>query len=51
MATTDKREPINPGEVLMEEFIEGFGITRNELAVSISVPPRRINAIAPLQTA
>lgn len=29
----------------MEEFIEGFGITQNKLAVSIGVPPRRINEI------
>jgi len=29
----------------MEDFIEGFGITQNKLAVAISVPPRRINEI------
>lgn len=29
----------------MENFLEGFGITRHELAVSIGVPPRRINEI------
>ena len=29
----------------MADFIEGFGITQNELAVSIGVPPRRINEI------
>ncbi len=29
----------------MEEFIQGFGITQNKLAVSIGVPPRRINEI------
>lgn len=34
-----------PGEVLMEDFIEGLGITQNKLAVSIAVPPRRINEI------
>ncbi|WP_301482669.1 HigA family addiction module antitoxin [Intrasporangium sp.] len=34
-----------PGEVLMEEFIEGFGLTQNKLAVAIGVPPRRINEI------
>lgn len=37
--------PIHPGEVLMEDFLEGFGITQNKLAVSIGVPPRRINEI------
>ncbi|ATG51363.1 addiction module antidote protein, HigA family [Brachybacterium vulturis] len=42
---SDLIEPIHPGEVLMEDFIEGFGITQNKLAVSIGVPPRRINEI------
>ncbi len=37
--------PIHSGEVLMEDFIEGFGITQHKLAVSIGVPPRRINQI------
>lgn len=41
----DLIEPIHPGEILMEDFIEGFGITQNRLAVSIGVPPRRINEI------
>ena len=45
MTTTDKIEPIHPGEVLMEDFIQGFGVTQNKLAVSIGVPPRRINEI------
>lgn len=45
MTTTDKIAPIHSGEVLMEDFIEGFGITQNKLAVSIGVPPRRINEI------
>lgn len=38
-------EPIHPGEILLEDFINGFGITQNKLAVSIRVPPRRINEI------
>lgn len=29
----------------MEDFIKGLGITQNKLAVSIGVPPRRINEI------
>ena len=45
MTTTEKIAPIHPGDVLMEDFIEGFGITQNKLAVSIGVPPRRINEI------
>ncbi|APT83025.1 HigA family addiction module antitoxin [Corynebacterium ammoniagenes] len=37
--------PIHPGEVVLEDFINGFEITQNKLAVSIGVPPRRINEI------
>mgnify|MGYP007088372075 CR=1 FL=1 len=33
--------PIHPGEVLMEDFIKGFGITQNKLAVGIGVAPPR----------
>ena len=43
--TTTKIAPIHPGEVLMEDFIEGFEITQHKLAVAIDVPPRRINEI------
>ena len=37
--TADQLPPVNPGEVLMEDFIEGFDITQHKLAVSIGVPP------------
>jgi addiction module HigA family antidote len=37
--------PIHPGEVLREEFLEPLGVTQHRLAVSIDVPPRRINEI------
>lgn len=40
-----KHAPVHPGEVLLEDFIGGFGITQHKLAVSIGVPPRRINEI------
>jgi len=29
----------------MEDFLEGFGLSQNKLAVAIGVPPRRINEI------
>lgn len=45
LTAIDYLAPIHPGEVLMEDFIEGFGITQNKLAVAIHVPPRRINEI------
>lgn len=37
--------PIHPGEILMEEFLDPMGITQHKLAVSLGVPPRRINEI------
>ncbi|GBE34843.1 putative HTH-type transcriptional regulator YbaQ [bacterium BMS3Bbin06] len=38
-------EPIHPGEILMEEFLKPMGLSQNQLANDIGVPPRRINEI------
>lgn len=38
-------DPIHPGEVLMEEFLKPMGLSQNQLANDIGVPPRRINEI------
>ncbi|MGH3733442.1 MAG: HigA family addiction module antitoxin [Acidimicrobiales bacterium] len=38
-------EPIHPGEILLEEFLEPLGVSQNGLANAIGVPPRRINEI------
>jgi addiction module HigA family antidote len=37
--------PIHPGEILLADFLEPLGVTQHRLAVSIGVPPRRINEI------
>ena len=37
--------PIHPGEILLEDFLVPMGVTQHRLAVSIGVPPRRINEI------
>ncbi len=37
--------PVHPGEVLEEEFLKPFNLSQNKLAISIGVPPRRINEI------
>jgi len=37
--------PVHPGEVLLHDFMEPLEITQYRLAVTISVPPRRINEI------
>jgi addiction module HigA family antidote len=42
---TTMMQPIHPGEVLLADFLEPLGVTQHHLAVSIRVPPRRINEI------
>lgn len=43
--TKKSHPPIHPGEVLLEEFLEPFGVSQYRLAKDISVPPRRVNEI------
>ncbi|HYQ92307.1 MAG TPA: HigA family addiction module antitoxin [Candidatus Competibacteraceae bacterium] len=38
-------DPIPPGEILYEEFMQPLGISINALARDIGVPPNRISAI------
>lgn len=45
MAENILMPPIHPGEVLMTEYLQPLGVTQHRLAVSIHVPPRRINEI------
>jgi addiction module HigA family antidote len=40
-----RRSPVHPGEILVEEFLEPFGLSQYRVAKDISVPPRRINEI------
>jgi len=40
-----KLEPVHPGEVLLEEFLDPMALSQNALARGIGVPPRRINEI------
>lgn len=42
---TKKLDPIHPGEILLEEFLEPMEISQYRLAKDISVPARRINEI------
>jgi len=39
------RQPIHPGEMLLEEFLSPMGLTQRELAEGIRVPYQRINEI------
>ncbi len=38
-------DPIRPGEILLEEFLQPMGISQYRLAKDISVPQRRISEI------
>ncbi len=38
-------EPIHPGEILLEEFLNPMDISQYRLSKDISVDPRRINEI------
>lgn len=38
-------DPIHPGEILQEEFLEPMGISQYRLAQDIGVPAMRINKI------
>ncbi|MGL1933335.1 MAG: HigA family addiction module antitoxin [Desulfotalea sp.] len=42
---TKKLQPINPGDILLEEFLEPLNISQAKLARDISVPANRINQI------
>jgi addiction module HigA family antidote len=41
----EKIPPVHPGEILLEELMKPMGISQNELARALRVPPRRINEI------
>ena len=42
---TKRHAPIHPGEILLEEFLQPFGVSQYELAKVVGVPSRRINEI------
>ena len=41
----EKLQPVHPGEVLLEEFLQPLALSQNQLALAIRVPARRINEI------
>jgi addiction module HigA family antidote len=38
-------DPVHPGEILREEFLEPFGVSQNRLARDLDVPVSRIAGI------
>jgi addiction module HigA family antidote len=45
MAAETVMEPVHPGEILLEEFLQPLGVSQYFLAKQIGVSPRRINEI------
>jgi addiction module HigA family antidote len=41
----NKLPPITPGDILLEEFLLPMGISQNQLAKDLNVPPNRISQI------
>jgi addiction module HigA family antidote len=39
------QHPIHPGEILLEDFMKPLGLSINQLARDLDVPPNRIGAI------
>lgn len=37
--------PVHPGEILLEEFMEPLGLSRNKLATALCVPAQRIGQV------
>ena len=40
-----KLDPVHPGEILLEDFMEPLELSQNRLARELGVPPRRVNEI------
>ena len=45
MAKKKMLDPIKPGEILLEDFMEPLKISINQLARDLAVPPNRISEI------
>ena len=45
MSTKKLLDPITPGEILREDFMEPLGISINKLSRDLAVPPNRISEI------
>ena len=45
MKHTKPTDPVHPGEILLEDFMKPLGISINQLARDLDVPPNRIGAI------
>lgn len=39
------QDPVHPGEILFEEFLQPMGLSQNQIARDLGVAPRRVNEI------
>ena len=45
MSSATRLEPIHPGEILREEYLEPLGMSMNALAIALRIPVSRVKAI------
>lgn len=45
MTVKNRMRPIHPGEILREEFLGPLGMSANQLALRLRVPPNRVTSI------
>lgn len=45
MRSSDFLDPVTPGEILREDFMEPMNISMNQLSRDLAVPPNRISEI------
>jgi len=45
MRQAKQLDPIHPGEILLEDFMKPLGLSINQLARDVDVPPNRISGI------
>ena len=45
MSKTKRLAPIHPGQILFHQFLEQLGLSQNQLARDLDVPPTRVNDV------
>ena len=45
MKRPKRLDPVHPGEILLQDFLKPLGISINQLARDLDVPPNRISGI------
>ncbi|MBI5845204.1 MAG: HigA family addiction module antidote protein [Deltaproteobacteria bacterium] len=45
MSETIILDPVHPGEILLEDFMEPLGLSQTRLGIELKIPPARVNEI------